>query len=74
MSELTDEIFAYCVEEDTKLRNYLKKLKARLLKKNNLESAKICDDIISSLDYHIRKNKGENTDRSILQDIQNELF
>lgn len=74
MSELTDEIFAYCVEEDTKLRNYLKKLKGRLIKKNNLESAKICDDIISSLDYHIRKNKGENMDKSIIEDVKETLF
>lgn len=74
MNELIDEIFAYCVEEDTKLRNYLKKLKIRLLKKNNLESAKICDDIVSSLDYHIRENKGENMDESILKDIKETLF
>lgn len=74
MNELIDEIKVYCVEEDMRLRTYLKKLEIRLKAKKKTENADICKDIVSSLDYHIRKNKGENTDTSMSQDIAETLF
>ena len=69
-----EEIYQEVIANLSVEANQLKRIGVKMKRKGKIENYLICKEIIEKKEKTIRLLKGENTDKSILQDVKETLF
>lgn len=69
-----EEIYQEVIANLSVEANQLKRIGAKMKRKGKIENYLICKEIIEKKEKTIRLLKGENTDKSIIEDVKETLF